>query len=96
MESGMKNKELIAEMANRSGWTMKEVSDVLADLSVVISSRLVDNDTICLPGFGQFEVKKKAERISVNPVYKIWRVYYPNVPERKEGRWNVSCGTSSP
>ena len=67
MESGMKNKELIAEMANRSGWTMKEVSDVLADLSVLISSRLVDNDTICFPGFGQFEVKKKAERISVNP-----------------------------
>ena len=26
-----------------------------------------DNDTIYLQGFGQFEVKKKAERISVNP-----------------------------
>lgn len=67
MESDMKNKELITELANRTGWTSKEVSDMLTALSSVVSSRLVDNDTVYLQGFGQFEVKKKAERISVNP-----------------------------
>ena len=63
----MKNKELITELATRMGWTTQEVSDTLSALSSVVSSCLVDNDVIYLQGFGQFEVKKKAERISVNP-----------------------------
>ena len=63
----MKNKELITELANRMDWTSKEVSDMLSALSSSVSSKLVDNDTIYLQGFGQFEVKKKAERISVIP-----------------------------
>lgn len=63
----MKYKELAAELSGRTGWTIQEVTDTLSALSSVISSRLVDNDTIYLQGFGQFEVKKKMERISVNP-----------------------------
>lgn len=63
----MKNKELVTELSGRMGWTSQEVVDILSALGSVISSRLVDNDTVYLQGFGQFEVKKKAERISVNP-----------------------------
>lgn len=63
----MKNKELVTELATRLGWTAQEVTEILSVLGSVVSSRLVDNDTIYLQGFGQFEVKKKAERISVNP-----------------------------
>ena len=63
----MKNKELVTELAARMGWTAQEVTETLSVLSSVVSSRLVDNDTIYLQGCGQFEVKKKAERISVNP-----------------------------
>ena len=63
----MKNKELVTELATRLGWTAQEVTETLSVLGSVVSSRLVDNDTIYLQGFGLFEVKKKAERISVNP-----------------------------
>ena len=63
----MKNKELTAELSKRMGWTSQEVAETLSALSAVVSSRLVDNDTVYLQGFGQFEVKKKMERVSVNP-----------------------------
>lgn len=64
----MKNKELIAELSNQLGWTPADVTDVLTAFSSVVSARLVDNDTISLHGLGTFEVKKKGERVSVNPV----------------------------
>lgn len=63
----MNHKELINELAARTGWSGQEVAEALSALSAVVSSRLVDNDTVYLQGFGQFEVKKKAERVSVNP-----------------------------
>ena len=63
----MKNKELITELSKRLEWTSKDVTEMLSALSSVVGSKLVDNDTIYLQNFGQFEVKKKAERISVNP-----------------------------
>ncbi len=64
----MKNKELISELSKRMGWTQQEVTDMMSALSSVISTTLVDNDSVYFQGFGQFEVKKKAERITVNPV----------------------------
>lgn len=67
MGADMKNKELIVELASRVGWTSQEVTDMLSVFNSIVSSRLVDNDTIYLQGFGQFEIKKKAERVSVNP-----------------------------
>ena len=51
----MKNKELVTELATRLGWTAQEVTETLSVLGSVVSSRLVDNDTIYLQGFGQFE-----------------------------------------
>ena len=71
----MKNKELVTELAARMGWTAQEVTETLSVLSSVVSSRLVDNDTIYLQGFGQFEVKKKAERNLVPP--KLVPVFKP-------------------
>lgn len=82
----MKNKELVTELAARMGWTAQEVAETLSVLSSVVSSRLVDNDTIYLQGFGQFEVKKKAERISVNPSNGKWYLVPPKlVPVFKPG-----------
>ena len=46
----MKNKELVTELAARMGWTAQEVTETLSVLSSVVSSRLVDNDTIYLQG----------------------------------------------
>lgn len=63
----MKNKELLKELATRMKWTSGEVSEMLSALSSSIGSHLVESDTISLEEFGQFEARKKGERISVNP-----------------------------
>lgn len=63
----MKNKELVKELSNRLKWTSSEVSDMLEEFSLLVGSRLVDGDTIYFDEFGQFESRKKGERISVNP-----------------------------
>lgn len=82
----MKSKELIMELSDRLGWTSSDVTEMLSALSSIIGSKLVDNDTIYLQGFGQFEVKKKAERISVNPTNKKRYLIPPKlVPVFKPG-----------
>ena len=64
----MNNKELIAKLSERTNCTKQEASDILSALTEVMTSRLVDCDSISLPALGLFEVKKRGERISVNPV----------------------------
>lgn len=66
-EASMKNKDLVTELSARMGWTVREVTEMLSAFGSVVSSKLTDNDTVYLQEFGLFEIKKKAERISVNP-----------------------------
>lgn len=63
----MNNKEFINELASRSNQTSAETTTLVNELIAVMTNHLVENDTIAITGFGQFEVKKKMERISVNP-----------------------------
>ena len=48
----MKNKELITALAARLEWSTQEVTDTLAVLGAVISSRLVEGDCIYSVGAG--------------------------------------------
>ena len=47
---------------------MKDTTQLLDSTVSVMTKQLQDGDTIAIQGFGTFEVKKKMERISVNPV----------------------------
>ena len=49
------------------GYTNKDTTRMVASLLSVMTQELQDGKTIALQGFGTFEVKKKLERISVNP-----------------------------
>lgn len=64
----MNNKELMAKLSGRLDCSAQETADMLSALSDVISAKLVDNDSVYFQSFGLFEVKKRAERVSVNPV----------------------------
>lgn len=49
---------------------MKDTSDLVASLLSDMTRQLEEGNIISIQGFGTFEVKKKAERISVNPTTK--------------------------
>ena len=63
----MNNKEFISELSRRLGYTNKDTTRMVASLLSVMTQELQDGKTVALQGFGTFEVKKKLERVSVNP-----------------------------
>lgn len=64
----MNNKEYLAKMAARLDITGKEVQSLTDAFVSELAERLEDGDTLSVQGFGAFEVKKKLERVVVNPL----------------------------
>lgn len=66
----MNNKEFTSELSQRLGYTMKDTSELIASFLSDMTRQLEEGNAVFVQGFGTFEVKKKAERISVNPTTK--------------------------
>lgn len=66
----MNNKELIGELARRLGYTNKDTSVLVNSVIAIMGEQLQENKTLSIQGFGSFEVRKKMERIIVNPSTK--------------------------
>jgi len=66
----LNNKEFITELSGRLGYSAKEISDMVSSVVSVVSEQLQEGNTVVVQGFGTFDVKKKLERISVNPATK--------------------------
>lgn len=66
----MNNKEFISALAQKLGYTSKDTNQLQNALIREISNRLEDEDTILVQNFGSFEVKKKLERVLINPATK--------------------------
>ena len=66
----MNNKEFTSELAERLGYTIKDTSELISSLLASVTQELEEGNMIAVQGFGSFEVKKKAERISINPASK--------------------------
>ena len=63
----MNNKEFISELSRRLSYNNKETTKLVSSVLSVMTQELQDGKIIAIQGFGTFEVKKKIERISVNP-----------------------------
>jgi len=63
----MNHKEFATELAKRIGRNSKETNALIGALIDEMSEHWTDGDAISVQSFGTFEVKKKAERVSVNP-----------------------------
>lgn len=63
----MNNKEFVAELSKRLGYTQKETNSLMTAFSAVVTEQLENDKVVSIPNFGSFEVKKKNERVIVNP-----------------------------
>jgi len=68
--SNMNNKEFTSELSDRLGYSMKDTTDLISSLLSEMTLELQEGKLITVQGFGTFEVRKKAERISINPTTK--------------------------
>lgn len=75
----MNNKEFIAQLATRHDYTQKEAAAIVATIIAETTHRLEEGEALNVPLFGTIEVKKKAERITVNPVSKLRMLVPPKL-----------------
>ena len=64
----MNNKEFISELSNRTGLSQKDATARTNAVISMITEALMDE--VSVVGFGNFEVRKKLERVVVNPTTK--------------------------
>ena len=66
----MNNKEFITDLAGRTKKTQKEVYSLVNATVSAIIGELTEENAVTISGFGSFEVKKKLEKVLVNPITK--------------------------
>ena len=75
----MNNKDFINTLAARTERTAKETQALTESLIALIAEDTSDQCTLAIQGFGSFEVKKKMERIVVNPATKHRKLIPPKL-----------------
>lgn len=63
----MNKKELIAEVAQKSGLAKKDAEKALDAFVEAVSAELEKGESVQLVGFGTFEVRQRAARDGKNP-----------------------------
>lgn len=75
----MNNKELVTELSHRLGKTQKQVQAMLDLTTEALVSTLQAETTVSVQGFGSFEVRKKLDRVLINPTTKQKMVVPPKL-----------------
>ena len=63
----MNNKDFLLELANRTNLSVSDVQKKVYLVTDAMNSFFQEGDSVFVPNFGAFEVKKKNERVIVNP-----------------------------
>ena len=63
----MNNKSFISELSQRTGYTQDDVQKMVNTIIESMNDSFQRGDIVAIPKFGTFEVKKRLERIVVNP-----------------------------
>lgn len=63
----MNNKQFISELAQRLGYTAQDTQKMMYQLIDTMGDVFQEGNTVTVQNFGTFEVKKKLERVMMNP-----------------------------
>ena len=63
----MNNKEFLAELSKRTGIVAADAQKKILQLVDAMNTHFQEGDVVAVYDFGTFEVKKKMERVMVNP-----------------------------
>lgn len=63
----IKNKELVQRIRQTTSGSAETTAELVEMTTGIIARILSQGDSLAIKGFGTFEVKKKEERLSVNP-----------------------------
>jgi DNA-binding protein HU-beta len=66
----MNTKQINSEIKNRLEADNETIDSLLDSFADIIKEEILEGNSIALQGFGTFELRKKSERISVNPTTK--------------------------
>lgn len=63
----MNNKDFIARLASEMGYTQANTQRVVTAVIDALGDTFQECNSVAVPNFGTFEIKKKLERVMVNP-----------------------------
>jgi DNA-binding protein HU-beta/integration host factor subunit alpha len=63
----MTNKDFILELAEHTGYSPEDTQKMVNVIVETMGDNFQEDNMVLVPTFGTFEVKKKMERVMVNP-----------------------------
>lgn len=63
----MTNKDFILELAEKTGYSPEDTQKMVNVIVETMGDNFQEGNQVLIPTFGTFEVKKKMERVMVNP-----------------------------
>lgn len=75
----MNNKEYIAELARETGYSQDDTQKLVRTVIDAMIEQFENGEVVTILDFGTFEVKKRMERVVVNPVSKKRQLVPPKL-----------------
>ena len=75
----MNNKEYIAELARQTGYSQEDTQKLVRKVIDAMIVQFEEGEAVAVPNFGTFEVKKRMERVVVNPTTKKRQLVPPKL-----------------
>ena len=75
----MNNKQFLTELSGKCQMSAEQAAEQVQTLIGVMEKLWQDGDSVSLSGFGVLEVKKKNERVSVNPTTGVRMLVPPKL-----------------
>lgn len=75
----MNNKQYIAELAQQTGFSQEDTQRLVRKVIDAMIAQFEEGELVSIPGFGTFEVKKRLERVVVNPISRKRQLVPPKL-----------------